>query len=192
MSTADPMTTLTLTTCTLRPWRRADAESLIWNADDVRVAAHLREEFPSPYTYLDAQAWLDRVVDASPVLDFAIEAGVAPEGGGSGGEAVGGIGLRLGADEGAAAGEIGYWLGHDYWRRGIATEAVAAVTRYGVERFGLARVSAVVLGDNPASERVLEKNGYVLAGQVAGGVPRRGRVVAGRVYRFEPPVTAAG
>ncbi len=174
------MTTFSLETCTLRPWRVEDAASLVRHADDVRVAAHLRDEFPSPYTSADAEAWIARASAQDPVFDFAIEVD---------GAAVGGIGLVLGEDEHGYNGEIGYWLGYDYWGRGIATEAVLAVTFYGMQQFDMQHLFGLVFADNPASERVLEKSGYMLQGKLPEGYPHRGEVVTALVYEFNPFVS---
>jgi len=57
--------------------------------------------------------------------------------------------------------EIGYWLSRSHWGQGIMTEAIAAILRYGFDVIGLQEVSAWVMDDNPASVRVLEKNGFV-------------------------------
>ena len=139
------MTTLALTTCTIRPWRLDDLESLLRHADNPRVSQYLRDAFPSPYTRTDGEQWL---AIASADED---RTGLAIEGDGV---AVGGIGVRR------RCGEIGYWLGEPYWGRGIATEAVGAMTAWGIERFDLVRVEAQVYAPNAASARVLEKNGF--------------------------------
>jgi RimJ/RimL family protein N-acetyltransferase len=55
---------------------------------------------------------------------------------------------------------LGYWLGEDFWGRGIMTEAVAAFIDFCFENFPLRRVSAEVFANNPASARVLEKAGF--------------------------------
>ncbi|MEW8979063.1 MAG: GNAT family protein [Symbiobacterium sp.] len=55
--------------------------------------------------------------------------------------------------------EISYMLNRHYWGRGFATEAVAAVIRFGFERMDLNRIEALVSPANLASRRVLEKVG---------------------------------
>jgi RimJ/RimL family protein N-acetyltransferase len=54
--------------------------------------------------------------------------------------------------------ELGYWLGRQYWGRGIATAAVRAFLQLMPER----PLYAVVAEHNPASRRVLERNGFAL------------------------------
>jgi RimJ/RimL family protein N-acetyltransferase len=55
--------------------------------------------------------------------------------------------------------EIGYWLGREFWGRGIATAALAEFLSLVPER----PVYGVVSEANVASRRVLERNGFVLA-----------------------------
>ena len=80
------------------------------------------------------------------------------------GEAAGGIGIELHTDVERVSAEIGYWLGERYWGRGIATEALTAVTAEAFKRFEITRLYAVPFADHAASVRVLEKAGYVRKG----------------------------
>lgn len=170
------MTTIPGTLCTLRPWREEDTEALIWAADDVRVATEMREGFPSPFTIVEARTWIGNTKDQRVIFDFAVEVG---------GEAAGGVSLRIGDGDHRDFGEITFWLGHDHWGKGIATEAVGAATMYAVTRFDLQRVYALVFAENIGAGRVLEKNGYVLQGRIPEGVPNRGEVRDAVIYALD-------
>ncbi len=61
-------------------------------------------------------------------------------------------------------GEIGYVLNPDFWGRGLATEAVERVLRFGLEELGLHRLEARYMVENAASRRVMEKCGMVFEG----------------------------
>lgn len=63
-------------------------------------------------------------------------------------------------DFGKPEAEIGYWIGTDYWGRGVATEAVREVLRFAREELGVVRFRARHLIENPASGRVLSKLGF--------------------------------
>ena len=63
-------------------------------------------------------------------------------------------------------GEIGYWIGKDYWNCGYATEAVGAMLAYGFGPLGLNRIFGRSFPDNPASSRVMEKAGMVYEGRL--------------------------
>jgi RimJ/RimL family protein N-acetyltransferase len=62
--------------------------------------------------------------------------------------------------------DLGYWIGEQYWGRGIATECVRLVIHYALSELELEEVSAYVFPENKASIRVLEKNGMKKKGQV--------------------------
>jgi RimJ/RimL family protein N-acetyltransferase len=56
--------------------------------------------------------------------------------------------------------EIGYWLIPRARGRGLGSRAVALLARWAVTEAQLARVEALVVPDNIASQRVLEKAGF--------------------------------
>lgn len=57
---------------------------------------------------------------------------------------------------------IGYRLLERYWGRGIATETVELMLEYLFDCTDITLVTASTLPENTASERVLERNGFVL------------------------------
>lgn len=57
--------------------------------------------------------------------------------------------------------EVGYWLGKEYWGKGIATQALADFLKQIVTR----PLYAHVAKHNIASRRVLEKCGFVVSGE---------------------------
>lgn len=90
------------------------------------------------------------------------------------GEVIGNCGIRLTA-AGSHEAEIGYELSPNQWGRGYATEAVAAILRFGFTELGVHRVSAWLVADNVASARVLEKNGFQLEGRLRDKERYKGR-----------------
>lgn len=64
--------------------------------------------------------------------------------------------------------EIGYHLGRAHWGAGYATEAVRALVRFFFLEVGVDSVSARYDARNPASGRVLEKNGFRFDKRMAG------------------------
>lgn len=69
--------------------------------------------------------------------------------------------------------EVTYWIGKEYWGKGLATRALSELLRYVRERPIYARVAK----DNIASIRVLEKCGFEISGQDKGFSHARGREV---------------
>lgn len=62
--------------------------------------------------------------------------------------------------------EIGYWMSEDYSGRGITTLTVRALTDFAIKHFGLEKIIIRVEPLNIASNKVAEKAGYKLIGQV--------------------------
>ncbi|MBR6688451.1 MAG: ribonuclease HI [Clostridia bacterium] len=60
--------------------------------------------------------------------------------------------------------EIGYWLASKYWNKGIMTEAVKGVLKFGFENMGLNKVIIQCDARNTGSYRVMEKCGLVYEG----------------------------
>jgi ribosomal-protein-alanine N-acetyltransferase len=62
------------------------------------------------------------------------------------------------------SGEVGYVLNPDYHGRGIATEAVRQVMKFGFEELGLHRIECKFMEGNEASRRVMERVGMKFEG----------------------------
>jgi RimJ/RimL family protein N-acetyltransferase len=69
--------------------------------------------------------------------------------------------------------EISYWLGKEFWGKGIATQALKAFLEEVTERPLYARTAK----DNRASLRVLEKCGFTINGEDKGFANARGEEV---------------
>jgi ribosomal-protein-alanine N-acetyltransferase len=80
------------------------------------------------------------------------------------GRMVGMIALADVVREPLQLGNIGYFVDRAHNGRGYATRAVADVVQFAFGRGGLHRLEAGTLPDNYASQRVLEKNGFVRFG----------------------------
>lgn len=140
------------TLCRLRAYRSEDAAALASVANDFRVARWMTRQFPHPYSLRDAQQWVEFAAGEGRGVHFAIEVK---------GALAGGIGITLPAGERAGTAILGYWLGHAYWGRGIATQAVRLLSAHALRDGELRRLEASVFADNLASAKVLEKAGFV-------------------------------
>jgi ribosomal-protein-alanine N-acetyltransferase len=134
----------------LRPWRFSDLEDAFANASDPEWARYLWR-VPQPYTHRDAEEFIARAVADgwNGQALFAIEFEE---------HAIGGVRLGI-VDPAGMTGSIGYNLARQHWRKGIATEAVGAVVRYGFEEPKLQRIFATADARNLASIRVMQKLG---------------------------------
>ena len=57
-------------------------------------------------------------------------------------------------------GEISYDLNRNYWSRGIMTEAVKEISKFGLEEMNMQRIQATIAVDNVASIKMIEKVGF--------------------------------
>jgi RimJ/RimL family protein N-acetyltransferase len=121
---------------------------------------------PSPYTAEDArsyveevspQGWQDGTTASFAVLDATT------------GRLLGSIAL-MGIADGSA--EIGYWTASEARGRGVTTDAVGAVCRWGFAALDLQRVSWRAGAGNHGSRAVAERCGFTVEGRLRLAHPR--------------------
>jgi len=157
----------------LRDYAIADTERFAELANNENVSRYLIYTFPYPYTRQDAAQWIATGARANNAVTQAIEYR---------GEFVGTIGITPQTGWKAHSAEIGYWIGEEYWGRGIATAALRAMSETAFSTLGYKRLFAPVLGPNKASMRVLEKCGYSLEGILKREVSKDGSYYDGHYY----------
>lgn len=146
------MTLIAGTRCELRAFVHGDEATLARLADDPGVAKNLADRFPCPYTIGDAEEWVETCQGLGEGhAVFAIQAGGALAGA-VGYEGIGAVYPRTAM--------VGYWLGREFWGRGIAAEALALATAHAFRSTLYHRLEAGVFPWNAPSMRVLEKAGY--------------------------------
>jgi ribosomal-protein-alanine N-acetyltransferase len=162
-----------LTNLSLRAWRLGDEHSLAAHADDYDIWINVTDRFPHPYTVQDAQDWILSSMKNDQLRDFAIVVN---------GQPVGGIGFLTQKDVFRRSAEIGYWLGKNYWGKGLMTQALSAVTQYAFDNFEICRIYAGVFAWNPASARVLEKSGYEFEARLKNAITKDGKTTDQLLY----------
>jgi ribosomal-protein-alanine N-acetyltransferase len=151
----------------LRPYRTGDADALRRAGDNPAIAQNLAAGFPSPYTLADAETWIASCL-AAPDTELRLAITIDDT-------VNGGIGLYPRPLWSPYTYEMGYWLTGAQWGRGIVSAAVRLVVAHAFEAMNAERVQAFVYDWNPASGRVLEKNGFALEGRLRRAVHRNGR-----------------
>ena len=109
---------------------------------------------PHPYRETDAHFFLNTVVPNEWVWAITLRESR---------EMVGMVGLTPEADPDTV--ELGYYVAHGHWGKGIATEAAGLVVHHGIHSLGLRRIRSGHFVDNPASGRVLSKLGFIEIGR---------------------------
>lgn len=131
----------------LRPWREEDAPRLAELVNDKRVLANLAATMPFPYTERNAAEFITRA-NQPGARQYAITVDGEPVG-------------NIGAVEHETEFELGYWIGHAYWNRGIATRAIALILSQ--IRPTAKRIKAHVFAFNPASAKASTKTASTAA-----------------------------
>ncbi len=135
----------------LRDWESTDVRRLLMLANNEKISKYLMDSFPHPYTENDANHWINSCKKEKTNLLLAIEYG---------GEFVGGIGAHFKNDIHRYNAELGYWIGEPYWGKGIISDSIKFFTNYVFSSYKVNRIYADVFSTNPASAKVLEKNGF--------------------------------
>ncbi|MFY7880509.1 MAG: GNAT family N-acetyltransferase [Lacibacter sp.] len=141
---------------TIRPWSAADLNNLVHYANNWNIAKYLTDQFPYPYTEDKGKAFIEMATQHHPVRIFAIDMN---------GQAVGGIGIHPQQDIYRRNAELGYWLAEPYWGQGIMSHAIKSAVNYAFDTLDIDRVFARPFGSNIASQKVLEKNNFILEGR---------------------------
>ena len=121
----------------------ADAEGVRFIADGTTADA------------TEAAEWLTRSLHRNDHEGFDRRSVVLPDDG----SLIGWCGIAVWEIEGAIERELGYVLGREWWGRGYATEAAAAMRDHARSALGLTRLIALIHRDNEASKRVARKLG---------------------------------
>jgi RimJ/RimL family protein N-acetyltransferase len=164
----------------LRPPAKRDLQPMTDMLDDIAVSRMLAR-VPHPYRLEDARAWfamVERGDQDEPAFTINLDGSIA-----------GMIGFKNEPDERS----LGFWLGRQFWGRGLMSEAAQAAIAWFFSRYDCDALHAGAFEDNPASLRVQEKLGFEVIGSaplhcVATGRPRREIKTRLRRETFAHPV----
>jgi len=139
----------------LRAFTESDAEDIFAWASDARVTMFLGWR---PHESIDATRealakWIAEYANEEN-YDWAIECG---------GRVIGRIHTNY-VSRRHRRYELGYYIGYDYWNKGLMSEALRRVLDYFFNRLDFNRVEAIYEPDNPASGRVMQKCGMKCEG----------------------------
>jgi RimJ/RimL family protein N-acetyltransferase len=151
---------LTTRRLVLRQPTRKDVKSLIRNINNLNVSRWLLV-VPYPYTKKDALWWVNHCAEKAgekPRTSYEFNIQLRDEEG-----IVGGVGVTK-INRAQKTGVVGYWLGEDYWRQGIMSEAFERVLDFAFSRLKLRRLEGEVFTGNKASAGLLKKFGFQYEG----------------------------
>ena len=157
----------------IRPWEMSDIESLVKYANNWNVAKNMTDKFPHPYTEINGKAFIKFATKDFPIHLFAIDID---------GKAVGGIGIHPQEDIHRNNAELGYWLAEPFWGQGIISNAITQMVDFAFATYKINRVFAVPFGTNIASQKVLEKNNFILEGKFDKVLIKNGELLDELIY----------
>jgi len=141
----------------LRYLKKFDALSVQKNAKDFEIARYTT--IPHPYTLKNAEDFIKLThlkINKKKAFEYGIELketrGI-----------IGMIGL-MNIDYNNKNAEVGYWLGKNYWGKGIMKDAIKLILNFGFKELKLVRIYARVMHPNIASAKLLEKSGFKCEG----------------------------
>ena len=138
----------------LRPLELSDALE-IQKAAGIREIADTMISLPHPYPDGEAERYISRKQverEAGSSVAFIIEK--------KGKKGFCGLIELRDIEREHSQGEMSFWLARSTWGHGYMSEAVQVIVRYGFEVLRLNRLYAYHMVRNPATGRVLEKNGF--------------------------------
>ncbi|SDP45930.1 Protein N-acetyltransferase, RimJ/RimL family [Litchfieldia salsa] len=136
----------------LRLFRESDAKKISILCNNYHLYKNTLY-LPYPYSIDDALGWIKNHLsnyNDDRMYEFAVTDKET-------GELYGAIGLSH--NKNAHNGEIGYWIGEEYWGNGYATEAAKGMVEFAFTKKKFHKVYARYFTTNTASGRVLEKIG---------------------------------
>lgn len=153
----------------LKTWSEAGFEAVsdIFTRVD---RSYLSNTIPMPYTVECAENWYRNTIAPSEGKTGVARIIYVDN------QYAGYISVSRKTDVYACDADLGYILLDEYKGRGVMTEAVRTICAEAFAKLDILRISASVYSPNIASQRVLEKNGFVREGAMKNAVIKNGSV----------------
>ncbi|MPQ85456.1 GNAT family N-acetyltransferase [Pseudomonas sp. MAFF 730085] len=158
----------------LRKIRPRDIGSVYMGLSDPRVVAQYGVSYKSLAATDEQMRWFEQIICQKTGIWWAIALNTDDS-------MIGACGLNDWCHKHRKA-EVGYWLMPEHWRKGLLTEALPAVIRYGLCDMGLHRIHADVEPDNEPSCALLTKFGFHLEGTLRDVELKDGRFLSLHQY----------
>jgi [ribosomal protein S5]-alanine N-acetyltransferase len=161
-------------------WTMDDLPQLVRLANNSRISDWMTDAFPHPYDEEAGKKFITFAGSQEPKRIFKIMVD---------GQTAGSIGIHPQQDISRRNAELGYWIAEPFWGKGVATQAVKLVIPVGFSLPGITRLYARPFSHNPASQRVLEKNGFTLEATIKNGFFKNGSYCDELIYGLRKEVS---
>ncbi|MFC2080245.1 GNAT family N-acetyltransferase [Bacteroidota bacterium] len=149
----------------LRKLQIEDSEQLIKLANNKSIADDMCT-LPSPFKKEDADLLINRSLGEEELIMGIINSS----------NKLAGVVMLRDFEPCHEQAELSVWIGEPFWGKGFGTQAIAKMSNFGFEEKGLNRIYAYCMVRNIASQRILEKSGFLREGLL------RERVIKNRIY----------
>lgn len=159
----------------LKPWNTSYIDDVYKYANNKNIADKLRDIFPHPYTHNDAEWYINDCISKEGIKQITRAIVVDNH-------AVGSIGIFVQNDVYRKSAELGYWLGEEFWNKGIMTEAIKKICNIAFNQFDIIRIYAEPFEHNIGSRKVLEKSRFNLEGIFKNNIIKNGKIFSSCMY----------
>ena len=137
----------------LREATTEDAPDMFRYLSDKDVVKHMGlEPFQSVEDALDEISWYQSIHEDGSGIRWGITLKTS-------GKVIGSCGFLNRSTKNYRA-EVGFELSKEYWGKGIASEALEAVIKFGFEHYSFERIEALIEPANVPSQKLVEKQGF--------------------------------
>jgi len=160
---------------TLRTFTLDDAKEVQKLTGDAKIA-ETTLDIPHPYPNGAAEEWISthqKEYEENKSIIWAITKN-------DNDELVGAIGFTLRPEFNKA--EFGFWIGVSFWNKGYASEALSLILKYGFKELKLNKIYAHHFQTNPASGKVMLKNGLKEEGYLREDIIKNGEYIDVIIY----------
>ena len=147
----------------------SDLNDVVFQVNSTSEISENTLSLPFPYREENAHFWFKMAEDGFANKDAFIF-GIREK---ENLKLIGAVGLHL--DVAHHKAEVGYWLGKSFWNNGYVSEALQEVLKFGFEELKLNKIYASHFHHNPASGKVLEKNGFVFEAELKQEILKNGK-----------------
>ncbi|MDX1641956.1 MAG: GNAT family protein [Balneolaceae bacterium] len=133
---------------------------------------------PYPYEEKDAISWINMANEGLEDENHFVFAICRT----SDDDFIGGIGLRVNKRFNNA--EMGFWIGEPFWNSGYVTKAAGEILKFGFDQIGLHKIYATHMIQNPASGKVMIKNGMIKEGELVDHIKKNDQYYTLIQYRI--------
>lgn len=158
----------------IRKWQIEDAEQ-VKNIMNENITNNLRDGIPYPYTVKNAKEFILKTLETDPNTQYAW-AILADD------IVIGSIGVTRKDNIHRLTAEMGYYIGEEYWGKGIMTKVVKQVCEYIFQHTDIIRIFAEPFSHNIGSCKVLEKAGFTCEGVLHKNAIKNGKILDMKMY----------